>query len=75
MIAQDHHKYDLLSITGREIQVLNLISKGFSTPEIANNLYISTETVKTHRSHLMRKMEANNAAFLIRKAFELNLIQ
>jgi len=43
-------------ITRREKEILNLIAKEYTGKEIANALYISTETVKTHRSNLMTKL-------------------
>ena len=61
-------------ITNREIEVLSLISFGFSTIEIATSLFISSETVKSHRRNLLQKMEAKNTALLVRRAFEFGLI-
>ena len=61
-------------ITIREREVLNLISLGLSTQEIALDLNISTETVKSHRAHLLRKLCANNTACLVRRGMESGLI-
>jgi len=55
-------------LTPREREILQLVGDGKTTKEIARDLGISPKTVEFHRSHLMRKYEANNMAELIRKA-------
>ena len=62
------------SVTDREIEVLNLISYGLSTNDIATNLYISFETVKSHRKNLLQKIGVNNVAALVRRGLEYGLI-
>lgn len=62
-------------ISQREREVLELISLSYSTSEIAAQLYISPETAKTHRKNLLTKLDAGNAAGLIRKAFEMGLLK
>ena len=62
------------SVSPRELEVLNMISFGYSTKDIAGNLFISNETVRTHRKHLLRKFSANNMAALVRKALECGVI-
>lgn len=61
-------------LTNRELQVLDLVSNGLSTIDIANELYLSPETVKTHRKNLITKLDAKNVANLIRIAFESGII-
>lgn len=63
------------NITKREMQILDLISKEFSTKEIATQLFIAYETAHAHRKNLMRKLKAGNAAGLVRKAFESGLLK
>lgn len=58
----------------REIEVLNLIAYEYTIPEIAQKLFISVETVKTHRSHLLKKMMVRNTAGLVRKSFEKGIL-
>jgi DNA-binding CsgD family transcriptional regulator len=71
----DHHiSTKDFSITPRETEVLNLISFGYSTSDIAQYLYISMETVRTHRKNLLQKFGAKNTALLVRLSFELGLI-
>jgi len=62
-------------ISPREREVLNNISLGFTTKEIANELFVSIHTVNTHRKHLMKKMKVRNVAGLIRKGFEQGILQ
>ncbi|MEL6390257.1 MAG: response regulator transcription factor [Bacteroidota bacterium] len=64
----------LLSITDREIEVLQLISLGITNQEIANRLYLSPHTTETHRRHLLNKLDARNTAELVRKGIEKGLI-
>lgn len=67
------HKYHQLP-SQREIQVLQLIAFEYTSKEIAECLYISRETVNTHRKNLMFKLKVKNVAGLIRKAFEVELL-
>ena len=62
------------SLSPRELQILKLIVSEYTTPEIASELFVSTDTVKTHRKHLFEKMHARNVAGLVRRAFEYNYI-
>ena len=55
-------------ITEREQQVLQCIAQGMTTPEIAQHLYLSENTVGTYRRRLMTKFDAHNVAQLISKA-------
>jgi DNA-binding NarL/FixJ family response regulator len=61
-------------LSDREEEVLSLISQGFSTNDIADDLHISKDTVKTYRKNLFRKLGANNMAVLIRRSMEYGLI-
>ena len=54
----------------RERQVLELISLGYTTAEISQKLFLSSETIKTYRSILMQKMDARNAPHLVCKAWK-----
>lgn len=61
------------TLTKRELQVLNLIVAGHSTPEIAHILNISPNTVVRHRSSLMAKTGTRKTAALIAYALRENL--
>lgn len=58
----------------RELEILNLIASELTINEIAVALYISPDTVKTHRRRLLAKMDVRNTAGLIRKAFERKIL-
>lgn len=58
----------------REIEVLRLIAFELTSKEIADRLYISRETVNTHRRNLMTKLAVKNVAGLVRRAFEIRIL-
>lgn len=49
----------------REIEVLDLVCKGLNTKEIAEKLFISPNTVSTHRKHIQQKLGTTNVADLV----------
>lgn len=61
-------------LTLRELDVLKRISEGKNTQEIAQELCVSTNTVDTHRRHLMYKLDARNVADLIMTAISKGII-
>ncbi len=61
-------------LTLRELDVLKCISEGKNTQEIAQELCVSTNTVDTHRRHLMDKLDARNVADLIMTAISKGII-
>jgi two-component system, NarL family, response regulator LiaR len=61
-------------VTKREYEVLGLIAEGLSNQEIADRLFVSTSTVKTHTSNLFLKLEASRRTQAIQKAKELGLL-
>jgi DNA-binding NarL/FixJ family response regulator len=61
-------------LTPREVDVLHLMAKGASNSEISANLYISTSTVKTHISSILRKLDSGNRSTAIMKAREKGLL-
>ncbi len=61
-------------ISRREREVLKLIVYEYTTSEIAEKLFISMNTVESHRSNLLTKLEVKNTAGLVRVALEQNLI-
>jgi DNA-binding NarL/FixJ family response regulator len=60
----------LAQLTDREREVLELVAKGKSNAEIAEGLYVSHATVKTHVSRLLMKLDARDRAQLVMVAYE-----
>jgi DNA-binding NarL/FixJ family response regulator len=56
-------------ISKRELEVLKLICKGYSNPEIATQLFVSDKTVQHHVNSLMHKLEAHTMRKLIYNAY------
>ena len=63
-----------LRISKREYEVLELIAQGLSNQEIAEKLFVSLNTVKTHSSRLFSKLDARRRTEAIRRAKELRLL-
>ncbi len=52
-------------LSSREFQILKLISEGMNSEEIANKLFVSVNTVKTHRRNILRKTEKSTTHELV----------
>jgi DNA-binding CsgD family transcriptional regulator len=63
-----------LGISKREHEVLELMAKGFSNQEIADNLFVSLNTIKTHSSNLFIKLQVGRRTQAVQKGKELGLI-
>jgi two-component system, NarL family, response regulator LiaR len=63
-----------LSITPRELEVLELIARGMSNREIAAKLYVSENTVKTHSSRVFDKLGARRRTQAVQLAKEFGLL-
>lgn len=63
-----------LGITDRELEVLQLVAEGCSNREIAGRLFVSVNTVKTHVSNILSKLDVNRRTQAIRKGKTLRLI-
>ncbi len=63
-----------LAITKRELEILQLIANGMSNREIAEKLFVSENTVKTHSSRLFDKLSAKRRTQAVQKGKELGLI-
>lgn len=64
-----------LGISGRELQVLELLAAGRSNKEIANQLDVSSNTVKTHLAKLYEKLDVNRRTEAILRARELGMLR
>lgn len=67
----DGHK---LGLSQREVEVLELLAQGYSNQEIADKLFVSLNTIKTHISKIYQKLHAKRRTQAIQKARELALI-
>lgn len=65
---------EMPQLTRREKEILQRIASGFTTVQIADELFISPLTVETHRRNLMQKFKVNNAPSLIKLAAEYKLV-
>ena len=65
---------DIPRITKRELEVIKLIAQEYTTQEIADTLYVSTNTVATHKRNLFVKMEVKNSVGMIKKASDWDLL-
>jgi two-component system, NarL family, response regulator LiaR len=67
-------EFSKLGLSKRELEVLQLMSEGFSNQEIAARLFVSINTIKTHTSRLFEKMDVKRRTQAIEKAKRLSLI-
>lgn len=72
--ALDEGKLRELGITRRELEILDLIAQGLSNREIAEKLFVSENTVKTHSSRLFDKLSAKRRTQAVQIGKEFGLI-
>ena len=65
---------ELVELSTREIEVLEHLSKGLKNKDIADNLFLSTSTVKKHIENIYRKLQAHNRIEMLQKAKQNKLI-
>lgn len=70
----NQREVDTRGITPRELEVLALIAEGLSTKEMAERLFVSENTVKTHCSRLFDKLDVNRRTKAVQVAKALGLI-
>ncbi len=71
---RNEHVLTEMGISKREYEVLELMAKGLSNQEIADKLFVSLNTVKTHTANLFVKLIAKRRTQAIQRAKELQLI-
>jgi DNA-binding NarL/FixJ family response regulator len=67
-------EYPIDQLTDREREVLTLVGRGLTNREIADSLFLSPLTAKTHVSHIMGKLGARDRAQLVVAAYETALV-
>jgi len=72
--VMDQARLQELGITAREFEILELIAGGMSNREIAEKLFVSENTVKTHSSRLFDKLSAKRRTQAVQIAKDLRLI-
>lgn len=68
--ASDRTKTPIEQLTDRELEVFRMIGEGMKTSDIAEQLFLSTHTIDTHRENIKRKLAISNAAELSRAAVQ-----
>lgn len=63
-----------ISLSARETEVLALVAKGESNPQIAKSLFLSEATVKTHLLHAFEKLGVSDRTRAVTKAMELGIL-
>ena len=72
--VRNEQKLDALGITPRELEILGLIAAGLSNREIAERIFVSENTVKTHANRLFDKLNAKRRTQAVQVGKELRLI-
>jgi NarL family two-component system response regulator LiaR len=72
--APDTTRQQTLGITARELEILNLVAGGFSNREIATQLFVSENTVKTHCARVFDKLGAARRTQAVQRGKELGLL-
>ena len=66
---------DVVILTDREKQIIDLLGREYTNEKIANELNISYRTVETHRKNIMHKTKSHNLAGLLKHAYSKGLIK
>jgi LuxR family transcriptional regulator, maltose regulon positive regulatory protein len=62
-------------LTRRELEILKMIAAGYRNKEIADKVFVSLPTIKTHTSHIFEKLGVNNRDRAVRRAEDLQLLR
>jgi DNA-binding NarL/FixJ family response regulator len=57
-------------LSDRELEVLNLMGRGFGAQDIANELHLSVKTIETHRAHIKEKLDFHDSKEMVRFSIE-----
>ena len=64
-----------MKLTRRELEVLEKVILGLTTQEIAERLFVSINTIETHRKNILQKLKATNIVDAVVKAMRIGLIE
>lgn len=74
VIKKDHNQDPFDSLSQREREILRLIADGATSKEVADRLFISVSTVKSHRNNIMKKLKVNDMASLVKIAIRKGVV-
>jgi len=75
VVSSSHGIPPDVALSKREMDVLKCLAKGMTSAQIAKDLFISENTVKTHVRHILEKLEASNRAEAVSRAIHLGVIR
>jgi len=67
--GDEPERFGVDRLSDRELEVFELIGRGYSTRRIADALHLSVKTIETHRAHIKQKLKLSNATELVHRAF------
>lgn len=73
-LSLDENNLEVKEFSKREIDIIKLIGNGLNNDEIAEKLFISSQTVKKHRSNILNKSDSKNTAQLIKNCILQGII-
>lgn len=75
MMRGKYGEPEQISLTKRELEIVKLIVQEYSATEISKKLFISKETVDTHRRNIREKLQVRNSAGIVRESIKQGWIQ
>jgi DNA-binding NarL/FixJ family response regulator len=73
--TDDMRAHQVTILSEREMEVLQLLAEGQSTPEIASNMFISQKTVKNHLASIYEKIDARDRTHAVIRAVKMGIIK
>lgn len=74
-LANSEHASTVETLTNRELEVLALVSKGYTNKAVGVQLAISDRTVQSHLAHIFEKMQVNSRTEAVMKAVSLGWLE
>ena len=71
---REEHEDQFSELTNREVEIITYLARGFNNPQIAEELFISRNTVEQHRKNIKRKLDVKNLAQLFQYALAFDLV-